>query len=214
MADERRDWVDWHREYDDPASRLSRRLAVVQRRLREALDANPGPIRLISMCAGEGRDVVGVLREHPRRDEISATLVEADPRNARTARESAARAGLRGVTVIEADAADSSAYAAAVPADIILACGIFGNISDSDISRAIAQMPMLASAGATVLWTRGFRSPDRAILGLVSGWFADAGFEQTSLDAPDEWGYSVGVQRLVGSPRPFEPGVPLFTFIR
>jgi hypothetical protein len=30
------DWRDWHREYDDPSSRLSRRLRAVQDLFRDA----------------------------------------------------------------------------------------------------------------------------------------------------------------------------------
>src|SRR3989442_973015 len=28
--------------------------------------APPGPLRAVSICAGQGRDLIGVLREHPR----------------------------------------------------------------------------------------------------------------------------------------------------
>ena len=34
------------------------------------------------------------------------------------------------------DASTTSAYRGAVPADLVLACGIFGNVSDEDIQRA------------------------------------------------------------------------------
>jgi hypothetical protein len=30
----------------------------------------------------QGHDVIGVLEHHPRRDDVAAVLVEADPRNA------------------------------------------------------------------------------------------------------------------------------------
>jgi hypothetical protein len=57
-----RDWVEWHRDYDDPGSLLSRRGELVQRHLRAELDRAPaGGIRLISLCAGQGRDVTGAL---------------------------------------------------------------------------------------------------------------------------------------------------------
>jgi hypothetical protein len=56
-----RDWHAWHDEYDDPASSLSRRLVVVRRQVDAILRARPGPTRLVSMCAGDGRDVLPVL---------------------------------------------------------------------------------------------------------------------------------------------------------
>src|SRR5687767_8302828 len=77
------DWQEWHERYDDPRSSMSRRVAIVQRMLRRALDAAPlGPVSLISMCAGQGRDVIGVLTDHPRAPDVRALLVELDARNA------------------------------------------------------------------------------------------------------------------------------------
>ena len=58
-----RDWVEWHRDYDDPGSLLSRRVELVQGHLRGELERAPaGDVRLISLCAGQGRDVVSALR--------------------------------------------------------------------------------------------------------------------------------------------------------
>jgi hypothetical protein len=59
-----RNWVDWHAAYDEPGSPLRRRLALVQQQIREALDATEtSPISVISMCAGQGRDLLGVLAD-------------------------------------------------------------------------------------------------------------------------------------------------------
>jgi hypothetical protein len=209
----KRDWVRWHREYDDPDSRLSRRLAVVQDLLRDAINRTDVPLRLISMCAGEGRDVIGVLADHPRRNEISARLVELDPRNAGAARASAREAGLDQVEVVEADAALTDSYAGAVPAGIILACGIFGNISEGDIQRTVEQLPSLAAPGAIVLWTRGQRR-DATIARTICGWFEAAGFEEVAFVEPENETFRVGAHRLVAEPRPFEGGVRMFEFFR
>ncbi len=100
----------WHELYDDPSSVLSGRLRLVQAQLEDALDHAPaGPIRLLSLCAGQGRDVTGVLRTHPRRDDVSAVLIEANAENAETARRNAAAAGLPQVEVRQADAAGPAA---------------------------------------------------------------------------------------------------------
>src|SRR6266508_2492219 len=67
------DWQAWHRPYDDPDSPLSRRLHVVQELVRAVLDqAAPGSITAISICAGEGRDLLGVLADHPRSADVAA----------------------------------------------------------------------------------------------------------------------------------------------
>src|SRR5215216_453640 len=54
------DWRGWHDGYDDPASSLSRRLVVVQTRLAEVVAR--GDVRsVLSLCAGDGRDIIPVL---------------------------------------------------------------------------------------------------------------------------------------------------------
>src|SRR3984957_12000934 len=93
----RRDWVEWHRDYDDPGSLLSRRGELVQGHLRAELERAPaGDVRVISLCAGQGRDVIGALTGHPRRDHVRARLVELDERNVALARQAAQAAGLPG----------------------------------------------------------------------------------------------------------------------
>jgi hypothetical protein len=144
------DWVRWHRAYDVPDSYLARRLAMVQRRIRDWLDAQPaGRPRVVSLCAGEGRDLLGVLAGHPRGHDVDARLIELDPDNCAVARAAVERAGLDSVEVVLADASLSDACAGAVPADLVLACGIFGNVSDADVQNAIAALPSLCSPERT-----------------------------------------------------------------
>jgi putative methyltransferase len=209
---EHRDWAAWHGAYDDPASPLSRRLRAVQGRIRGALAELPsGPVRALSLCAGQGRDLLGVLYDHPRRDEVTARLVELDPVNTAVAERAARRAGLTGIEVVTGDASRTDAYAGAVPADLVLICGVFGNITDTDIERTIALLPQLCATGAFVVWTRNRQPPD--ITGQLCRWFDKYGFENVWLSPPEERGYGVGSHRYTGEPVPLERGVRLFTFI-
>lgn len=207
-----RDWADWHRAYDEPDSRLSRRLVAVQQHLRRAIDERDGELRLISMCAGQGRDVLGVLAAHRRRHDISALLVELDPGLAAIARAEAERAGLDRVKVICGDAALTDNYAEATPADIVIACGVFGNISMEDLENTVLRIPGLCAAGATVIWTRGWH-PSHDVTPQIRGWFAEYGFEEIEFVAPEEDRFSVGSHRLVAMPAPFQPGTRLFRFL-
>jgi hypothetical protein len=208
-----KDWVAWHAAYEDPESPLSTRLRAVRGHLSDALDAAPpGPVRLVSLCAGQGHDVLGVLPGHPRARQVAAVLVEYDPRNAALAREGAAQAGLAQVEVRQADAARVANYADALPADVLLLCGIFGNVSDEDIERTAAAAPALCAPGATVIWTRHRRAPD--LTPRIRGWFQASGFDEVAFDVPDQAlaGVSVGVGRLAVPPPATLPDGPLFTF--
>jgi hypothetical protein len=205
------DWQKWHQDYDDESSALSGRLRSVQREIRAHLDAHPdGPIRVISACAGEGRDLIEVLATHPARDRVTARLVELDHALAETARAAAKANGLTGVEVVEGDAGASGSYAGAVPAELVLFCGVFGNISAVDVEATVRALPGFCAPGATVIWTRGSHEPD--IRQEIRGWFADAGFEELTFDAPDGVSWTVGSNRYLGP----EPAgvVPehLFTF--
>ena len=48
-----RDYVDWHTAYDDPGSSLSIRLRHVQQAIADWLDRESGPVRALSVCAGQ-----------------------------------------------------------------------------------------------------------------------------------------------------------------
>jgi hypothetical protein len=206
-----RDWVEWHQAYEDPASGLSARLRSVQQHLTWAIDQAAGPVRLVSLCAGQGHDVLGVLENHPRRGEVAAVLVEADPRNAELAGRRAAAAGLDQVQVRQADASRPECFADALPADVLLLCGIFGNVSEADIERTAAAAPALCAPGATVIWTRHRRPPD--LTPRIRAWFTGAGFEEVAFDILDTTALAaVGVGRLRRAARTELPAGPLFAF--
>jgi hypothetical protein len=206
------DWVDWHRDYDDPDSLLSRRGERVQGHLRAEFGRAPaGDIRLISLCAGQGRDVIGALSGHPRRGDVHARLVELDERNVEVARQGARAAGLTGVEVLQADAGITDACAGAVPAQIVVACGIFGNVSARDIQATVAALPTLCAPSALVLWTRHRRPPD--LTPAIRSWFQSAGFREEAFEASHDSSTSVGAHRLTGEPAALVPGQRLFTFL-
>jgi hypothetical protein len=210
---ERSDWLDWHDPYLDPESALSRRLTVVQGHIQSFLDGcTSAAPRVISLCAGDGRDLIDVIAKDPRASQIQARLVELDPVLAERAHQRAADAGLDNIDVMCADAAVVDVYADAVPAELVLLCGVFGNISDRDVHRTIEALPQLCVGGASVVWTRHRRDPD--LTPAVRRWFAAAGFAEVAFDSPGPNQWSVGMQSFLGESQPLLPGARLFYFIR
>jgi hypothetical protein len=205
-----RDWYAWHHDYDDPATALGRRLAAVQDQIRAALDAAPpGPLHAVSLCAGQGRDLIGVLARHPRGADVVARLVELDPRNADAARRAAGLAGLPGVEVVTGDAALTGHYAGMVPAYLVLACGVFGNMTDEDVQRMVGFCAQLCAHGGTVVWTRGRWPPD--LVPQICDWFAARGFELLWVSDPAN-GWGAAAHRFTGTPAPLERDARMFTF--
>jgi hypothetical protein len=97
-----------------------------------------------------------------------------------------------------------------VPAELVLACGVFGNISDDHIRRTIRILPSLCAPSATLIWTRHRKPPDRTV--EVRQWLVGAGFDEVAFDGPDGLVFGVGVNQLARPPDPFEPGVKMFDF--
>ena len=204
------DWHAWHDRYDEPGSLLARRLAVVQERIVRALDAAPpGDIRVLSICAGQGRDLLGAVETHPRRADVTGLLVELDPRNTSAARDRVKELGLRRIRVVTGDAAQTDHYLALAPADLVLACGVFGNITPADVRRTIGHCAALCRPGGAVVWTRHRREPD--LVPSICDWFAQSGFTLEFVTEPGDFG--VGVHRRTDPARRLIPGATMFTFL-
>lgn len=168
---------------------------------------------MISACAGDGRDLLGVLAERSDAGRVSALLVEYDVVLATRARHAAGAVTAR-IEVRQADAGQSNVYEDAAPADLVLLCGIFGNISDDDVRVTVEAAPQLCAPGEEVIWTRHRGDPD--LTPSIREWFAAAGFDEVAFVVPegdecsDKW--SVGVHRLAAQPQSLEAGNHWFTF--
>lgn len=215
-----KDWLGWHADYDAAGSSLARRLTVVRDYLERALSEAPseadGARRLISLCAGDGRDVLPVLARHDRGRMVQAVLVESDPELGRRARASAGALGLAGgVEVRTGDAGSAETYLDAAPAHVVMACGVFGNVSDEDVRRTVAALPALLVAGGVVIWTRGRGDGDTDASEDVRAWFEEHGFREMAFARPADARFRVGMHRLVAAAVPVQrlPRTRLFTFV-
>jgi hypothetical protein len=150
---------------------------------------------------------------------VTGRLVELDPANTAAAARRAQDAGLHRIQIVTADASTTDAYVGALPADLVLACGGFGNIRDDGVRRMIQRLPRFCARGATVIWTRHRGVPD--LTPLVWEWFESAGFtelpfESTQAPAPDPYGFpiqSIGTHIWDHDPVPLERGIRLLTFL-
>jgi hypothetical protein len=170
----------------------------------------PGPIRLLSLCAGDARDIANVLLDHPRRADVTGCAVELDPTLASHATGNLAATEGR-VTVRCADASDPISWEEFLPADLLLLVGIFGNISDSDIERTIKAVPTICRPGASIVWTRHRRAPD--MTPSIRSWFDDVGCARQSFRSPGPNGYAVGTENYVQARTPSSLPHHLFSFV-
>jgi hypothetical protein len=201
------DWYAWHASYDELMSPQTRRLAVVQDKIREFLDGSPaGPARAVSLAAGQSRDLLPVLIEHPRGAEVQARLVELDHRNVEFAQGAALSAGLAGIDFVTGDAGLVDTFAGAVPAQLVLACGLFELLGPAAAGITIAGLAPLCAPQATVIWTD--EPAGAAHLALRRQQFDAAGFVPVDLAVDAD--FVVGAERWAGAVAELVPGTRLF----
>ena len=163
------------------------------------------------MCAGQGHDLIGSVAAHPRREDVSARLVELDPRNTQAGSQMAAATNLERFEFVAADASITDVYAGAVPAQLALVCGLFGNITDGDIATTISALPSLVAPDGTVIWTRHRHKPD--VTPNIHHWFRDVGFNQLAFHQMPDGYQTVGVHQLTEPSEPLRSGLKLFGFV-
>ncbi len=139
--------------------------------------------------------------------------MEADPALADRAGVAIAEAGLHGqLSVIVGDAGTTDTYAIAVPADVVLLCGIFGNISDDDVDYTVRNASRLCDEDAVVIWTRHPDPPDLTV--SIRQWFAESGFLELGFVGNEDLRFGVGMHRLIAEPDNFAASLRLFRFVR
>jgi hypothetical protein len=205
-------WRTWHAKYDESESSLARRLTVVRGRVAETLAARrlAAPTRILSLCSGDGRDLLPELANCGQ-ETAGAVLVEQDESLAQDARATAGTLGLGQVKVVTGDAGDTATFAFALPVDLLMLCGIFGNVSERDIAATIDATPRMLRPGATVIWTRGSSEPD--LRPVIRRRFRDAGFRELAFDSEPR-GFGVGVAQLAAPVSDRSMPRRLFTFTR
>ena len=208
------DWIEWHRGYERWPP-LQARLEAVRAQLASALSACPaGHIQIISLCAGDGRDLIGALAHHPRREDVSATLVETDAELITRGEAAVSHFNLSSyVRCLRADATLADTYRAIAPAQIVLAVGVFGNVRAADEGQLVQSLQRLCRPGGSVIWTRsvvkqdGERAAER-----IRQRLKEAGFHEHTLTRTTPHGFAIGTHTYRGEMQRLVPGTKLFEF--
>jgi ubiquinone/menaquinone biosynthesis C-methylase UbiE len=214
MIADMKDWLSWHKHYDAAESPLNQRLALVQQAIRECLpDGLAAPYTILDICAGDGRDLIEVLGIYEHKEFLRGRLIELDPRLVSEAQERATAAQLpSSVKIIQGDASQTHAYRSDIPADLILICGVFGNISDDDVAVTIQNLSKFCKQGTRVIWTRNRRTPDRT--GVTRSLLIENGFDEIEFTSTDDDSYGVGVTAFTSAPPDIGDNVIMFRFVK
>ncbi len=152
-----------------------------------------------------------MLGGHRRADDVDALLVELDERNTAEIDRRAAAAGCGTIRSLRADAGNTDVLSSVAPVDVLLLCGMLGNISVLDAERTIAAIPMLVRPGGTIVWTRRNVPIDQTP--RLRAAFDAAGCVSVDFVAPPGDKFTVGLERFEGPASAFETGHRLFDFV-
>lgn len=208
-----KNWFEWHDLYQTEA-KLQQRLEIVQEYIASSLNASPpGTLQIVSVCAGDGRDLLGTLPSHPRAQDVQARLVELNPKLVEQGRATIESVGLTPqIEFVNGDATLSSSYIGSVPADVVLVCGVFGNLADeAELRRLIQNLKFFAKKDAFVIWTRG-HSQGISYSEIVRKQFREAEFEEVDFRLTSTGDMGVGLHRYRGEDLPLPKEQTLFVF--
>jgi len=196
-------WARWHDQYAKLPGLIAR-LSLVRQHLSKCLDLLPsGGIRVVSVCAGDGRDIIAVLSRHIRSQDVSGWLVENDPRVVESGLQEIEKAGLgHGLNYILDDASRSSTYSKIAPTDVVLVAGVFGNLRGVEALKLIERLPSLCKPEAFVVWTRHCTLNDgEAQLAMMSQRFAGNEFESFNYELTPTADFVVATHQYKGGPK-------------
>jgi hypothetical protein len=208
------DWVRWHENYEaSPA--LKARLLIVREHLSRCFDSQPaGIIQVLSICAGDARDLIGLLAMHPRRMDVKAYLIENNTELVKNGRKVIVEAGFRDqFQFVIADATISSTYLGLVPVDVVLMAGVFGNLRSEEVARLIGSLGLLCKCGGYVVWTRHRRLHNGLNqIALIRQLFSESDFEEVLIEDTSDDSFTIGSHRYKGTGQVLHGGIKLFEF--
>lgn len=95
--------------------------------------------------------------------------------------------------------------------DLLLLCGVLGNIVDADVQRLIRALPQLCAPGARLIWTRHRCAPD--LTPQIRDWLIRERFSEHAFISPGPDTWSVGAHTFHGRSESLEHDERLFTFV-
>lgn len=139
--------------------------------------------------------------------------MELNPKLVEQGRATIESAGLtQQIEFVNGDATLSSSYIGAVPADVVLVCGVFGNLADeAELRRLIQNLKFFAKKDAFVIWTRG-HFQGISYSEIVRKQFREAEFEEVDFRLTSTGNMGVGLHRYRGENLPLPKEQTLFVF--
>ena len=203
------DWFEWHSVYDNPNISLKIRLAVIADFLKFAWENLPRELRILSICAGQAREIEKAVSEGNLDHRSGIDLLDLSEANLAIAVRRLAPLSKGTVTSHVCDAGHSSSYEGHVPANCLVIVGVFSNLSLAHAQRLVARLPQFCSPGAYVIWTRKRDDTDSA--GNLRAAFGIAQFRLVRFALVDD--VFVVIHQYCGELQRVQLGERIFEFV-
>ncbi|WP_052128815.1 class I SAM-dependent methyltransferase family protein [Neosynechococcus sphagnicola] len=204
------DWYQWHHKYQR-SPELQARLGFVKDQIVAFINQSPpGTIRILSICAGDGRDLIGSLIEHPRLKDVQAYLIELDENLVVAGRQVVEEENLsQQIQFIQGDATLRKTYQEIAPANLVLICGVFAHVPEA--SDLIRNLPYFCEFQGWVIWTR-FCGDQENIekVDKIHRLFEEINFENISAIITPNGRFTVATHHYLGQPSPLPDRQKLF----
>nr|WP_253219607.1 class I SAM-dependent methyltransferase family protein [Pseudomonas chlororaphis] len=175
---------------------MQARLVEVSQQVADAINALESPrVQILSLCAGDGRDLLKVLLSGHTSKAVDATLIELDQVLVEQGRKAFAEHGLGDIVRFRcADATLFSSYRDLPKAELVMVCGVFGNVRGDHVERLIFSLKGFCRPDARVVWTRSLNEFDdgEAAADWIRRCFALAGFRESAFKRTSEGTFGVG----------------------
>ena len=208
------DWNAWHHKYNTDTE-LNARLSQVKICIDEALRAlPPGKVNVISLCSGDGRDLIELLPTHARRADVSGWLLECHESLVETAQQAIHQQGLKTTLhACVADATDARSYATIPPAHLIILAGVFGSVETDEIPRLLRNLQILCAPAAYVVWTQNLYTEEGQHRSVILRQALNTqSFTSVKLLTTPQQRYHIGLHQYHGKPVNLPLDDRLFTF--
>lgn len=209
------DWNQWLDRYETNQPLRERLTFVVSHIAKAILDCHEDPVPVLSVCAGDGRDLVVALSSMESKRMVRADLIESNPDVVSKGRNLVAEHGLsQSVKFRCADATKRRTYQYLTPAKVVIVSGVFGNLRDIDAARLIRLLHSLCQPDSLVIWTRNLVEFDDggSATDKIREILRASDYEETRFERTQSGVFAIATHRYRGQTKPLPTDEILFDF--
>lgn len=148
-------WTEWHENaYNNTNSLAYQRTEIVKNLINKYLYEINKNVVIVSIGAGQGRDILSVLKERKDNNRIFTYLIDTDMECLDYAKNYAEKNNIINVNVVNIDGSLTENYKDIPKADLIIFCGMMNQKNTEEVKSLANNMKFLCNEDAQIIWSR------------------------------------------------------------